>query len=124
MSKERLSDKLKETNKAHLVLQQVATELGVKIDLRILYQYTAYMQGARAAILRMAEEFPQIMRGKNGVYNGALIKLATSELRQTETFLNKSYTKIIYDNYKLDRKGKAIECDAHFARTRSVDEII
>lgn len=109
---------------AYAVLQRVASELDIDVDMQRLMEYSAYMHGVRAAVLRMVEVFPQIERGKDGVRNRALVRLFASSLRNSDIFVNGLCNDLIYDNCKYDRKGRCIECEAHFARVRTVREIM
>lgn len=94
-------------------LKELEADLHVRVDMSKLQQYSAYMQGARVAILAFAEQFPQLFKGKDAAYNKALVNLVASSLLDTENFLTKEY-EIRFRNHVQDKKGKCIACEAYF----------
>ena len=92
-----------------------------RVDVRKLYAYSAYLQGAMAAILTFCEEFPQIFGGKDAAYNKAVVELATASLRNTDLFLTKEH-EIRFRNHVKDKKGKCVKCEAYFADRVTGDE--
>lgn len=96
-------------------LRQVAAIVTHKLNMGKLNTYSAYLQGARAAMLAFCDEFPQIFRGKEAVYNRAVVELATSSLRNTDLFLSKEY-QIHFRNHVSNKKGKCVKCEAYFAK--------
>lgn len=114
----------KQNNKAahdFEVIRQVAADSNTPIDLRRVQQYSAYLQGARAATEAFGKCFPQITKGKDAPYNKAIIELANSSLRNMDLFLTGEY-EIRFRNHKNDRRGKCIECEAYFVRTTTITE--
>lgn len=103
-------------------LRQVAAIVTHKLNMGKLNTYSAYLQGARAAMLAFCDEFPQIFRGKEAVYNRAVVELATSSLRNTDLFLSKEY-QIHFRNHVSNKNGKCVKCEAYFAKqvTTSVE---
>lgn len=96
-------------------IRQAATTANFEVDLRRVQQYSAYLQGARAATEAVVKCFSQITKGKDAPYNKAIIELALSSKRNMDLFLTGEY-EIRFRNHKNDRKGKCIECEAYFAR--------
>ena len=115
----------KQNNKAahdFEVIRQVATASNTPIDLRRVQQYSAYLQGARAATEAIVKRFPQITKGKDAPYNKAIIDLTLSSKRNMDLFL--TVYEIRFRNHKNDRRGKCIECEAYFARlTTTIEEV-
>lgn len=104
------------------VIRQAATSANMPIDLRKVQQYSAYLQGARAATEAIVKRFPQITKGKDAPYNKAIIELTLSSKRNMDLFLT-GY-EIRFRNHKNDRRGKCIECEAYFARlTTTIEEV-
>lgn len=101
--------------KRHLkeALEELEADLHVQVDMNKLQQYSAYMQGARAGIVAITNQFPQLFKGKDAAYNKALVKLVTSSLHDTENFLMKEY-EIRFRNHVQDKKGKCVACEAYF----------
>lgn len=95
-------------------LRQVAAIVTHKLNMGNLNTYSAYLQGARAAMLAFCDEFPQIFRGKEAVYNKAVVELATSSLRNTDLYLSREY-EIHFRNHENNKKGKCVKCEAYFA---------
>lgn len=116
----------KQNNKAahdFEVIRQAATSANMQIDLRIVQQYSSYLQGAMAATEAFVKCFPQITKGKDAPYNKAIIELAISSKRNMDLFLTGEY-EIRFRNHKNDRRGKCIECEAYFARlTTTIEEV-
>lgn len=103
------------------MMRRIAASLDIPINLRYVQQYSAYLQGARMAITKMAEFFPEIFKGKNGVYNNAVYQLITSTLRNTDLFLTGEY-EIRFRSHKNDRKGKCTECEAYYSETITINK--
>lgn len=103
-------------------LRQVAAIVTHKLNMGKLNTYSAYLQGARAAMLVFCDKFPQIFKGKEAVYNKAVVELATSSLRNVDLFLSGEY-QIHFRNHVSNKKGKCIKCEAYFAKqvTTSVE---
>ena len=95
-------------------LRRAAASITRGLDMRKLATYSAYLQGARAAMLAFCNEFPQIFKGKEAVYNKAVVELATSSLRNTDLYLSREY-EIHFRNHKNNKKGKCTKCEAYFA---------
>ena len=82
-----------------------------KVNLLNIQHWSAYMQGARRAFLYVMEHGDDY---DNKVYRDAVFRLITSDLRYMGMFLTESHD-ICYRNYKRDKKGKLISCEAYFA---------
>lgn len=97
-----------------------------KVNLRSIMQFSAYMQGARMAVLRYGEWIKQGKRGRKGeerIYLDAEYKLITSDLRHTALWLEGA-TSIYYRNHVRDKKGKLVSVEAYFGeRVTIVKEI-
>lgn len=52
------------------LLRKLAS-MDIKIDLHRLQEYSAYLQGARKAVMLMQKQFPELSKGKDAVYNKA-----------------------------------------------------
>lgn len=102
-------------------LRRAAATITDGLDMRKLCIHSAYLQGARKAILALCDEFPQIFKGKEGVYNKAVVDLATSSLRNTDLFLTREY-ELHFRNHEHNKKGKCIRCEAYFAEPVTVSE--
>lgn len=96
------------------VLRKMAAAMPIKLNMRKLVTYSAYLQGARMALLAFADEFPQIFKGKEAVYNKAVVELATASLRNVDLFLSKEY-EIHFRNHEHNKQGKCVKCEAYFA---------
>ena len=104
-------------------IRKAATAANTQIDLRRVQQYSAYLQGARAATEAFVKCFPQITKGKDAPYNKAIIELALSSKRNMDLFLTGEY-EIRFRNHKNDRRGNCIECEAYFLRlTTTIEEV-
>ena len=104
-------------------IRQAATSANMPIDLRRVQQYSAYIQGARAATEAFVKCFPQITKGKDAPYNKAIIELTLSSKRNMNLFLTSEY-EIRFHNHKNHPRGKCIECEAYFARlTTTIEEV-
>lgn len=103
------------------MIRRMAAASDIPIDLRRVQTYSAYLRGAKAAISAFAACFPQIFKGKDAAYNKAFYRLVTSTLRNTDLFLSGEY-EIRFRNFKSDRKGKCVECEAYFSRQVTVNE--
>jgi hypothetical protein len=97
-----------------------------KVNLRSIMQFSAYMQGARTAVMRYGEWIKQGKRGSKGeerIYLDAEYKLITSDLRHTALWLEGA-TSIYYRNHVRDKKGKLVSVEAYFGeRVTIVKEI-
>lgn len=113
----------KQVQQIRLALQSLPNDYPV--DLRQLKEYAAYMQGARKAILKVEEMFPQLFGGKNAVRNKALFSLVTSSLKATDLFLNQvtignAEVMIGFENIQKNKSGKIVSADAYFFSERTV----
>jgi len=88
--------------------------IGTKVELGRLREYSAYISGARAAIQKFSELFPDLFqgKGKDAPYNRALLTLVLSSKRNTDLFLRGEQTS--YRNFVKDKKGKIVSCEAFF----------
>lgn len=97
-----------------------------KVSLNNVIQYSAYIQGARMAMLRYREWIKQGKRGRKGeerIYLDAEYKLITSDLRHTALWLE-GVKDIFYRNHVRDKKGKLVSVEAYFGeRVAIVREI-
>lgn len=76
-----------------------------------LYDYSRYYNGARMAILSCWDMFKPYIKSEERIYFQAVITLITSDIRNTQKFLDG--VEIRYTNHQ--RKGKKlISVDAEF----------
>lgn len=101
--------------------RRLAATLDYSHNKHQLATYSAYLQGARTALLAFADEFPQIFKGKEAVYNKAIVKLATASLRNVDLYLSKE-CEIHFRDHECDKKGKCIMCEAYFAQRVTVSK--
>lgn len=87
-----------------------ATEYEVKVNLRNIREYSSYLQGARKAML-FWDEYKSLKSEK--VYDDAILKLVTSDLRYMDIFLSQS-KEIMFRNHERDKKGKIKKVEAYF----------
>lgn len=90
---------------------RLATEYEVKVKLHNITQYSTYLQGARMAML-FWDEYKSLKSEK--AYDDAVLKLATSDLRHMDMFLNQT-CEIRFRNHEKDKKGKIKKVEAYFA---------
>jgi hypothetical protein len=95
------------------LLRKLAS-MDIKIDLRRLQEYSAYLQGARKAVMLMQKQFPELSKGKDAVYNKAALSLITDSLRNTDLWLSEVY-EMRFRNHKRNKKGKLLSCEAYFS---------
>lgn len=94
------------------LLRKLAS-MDIKIDLHRLQEYSAYLQGARKAVMLMQKQFPELSKGKDAVYNKAALSLITDSLRNTDLWLSEEY-EIRFRNHKRNKKDKLLSCEAYF----------
>lgn len=94
------------------------SSMDIKIDLRRLQDYSAYLQGARKAVMLMQKQFPELSKGKEAVYNKAILSLITNSLRNTDLWLSEEY-EIRFRNHKRNKKDKLLSCEAYFGTVMS-----
>ena len=90
-----------------------------KVNLQNIMYYSAYMQGARMAIVRFGEMYMPESKSEEAVYSRAVFKLITSDIRYTALFLSGDHD-IRYRNYKRDKRGKLESVEAYFAEPKVV----
>ena len=90
-----------------------------KVNLQNIMYYSAYMQGARMAILRFGEMYMPKSKSEEAVYSRAVFKLITSDIRYTALFLSGCHD-ICYRNHKRDKRGKLESVEAYFAEPKVV----
>ena len=102
---------------------RLATTFELKVNLSRIQHYSAYMQGARMAILKMSEHVDDY---DSKVYRDAAFKLITSDLRHVSMWMTES-NPICFRNHKRDKKGKLVSVEAYFAEPvtiyRDVDRL-
>lgn len=96
--------------------QRLAAEYEPKVNLRNILQWSAYMQGARRAILYVMEHSGDY---DSGVYRNAVFRLITSDLRYMGMFLTEQ-NEICFRNHRRDKKGKLVSVEAYFAEKVTV----
>lgn len=99
------------------LLRKLAS-MDIKIDLRRLQEYSAYLQGARKAVMLIQNQFPELSKGKEAVYNKAILSLITNSLRNTDLWLSEEY-EIRFRNHKRNKKDKLLSCEAYFGTVMS-----
>lgn len=95
------------------LLRKLAS-MDIKIDLRRLQEYSAYLQGARKAVMLMQKQFSELSKGKDAVYNKAALSLITDSLRNTDLWLSEVY-EMRFRNHKRNKKDKLLSCEAYFS---------
>lgn len=95
------------------LLRKLAS-MDIKIDLRRLQEYSAYLQGARKAVMLMQKQFPELSKSKDAVYNKAALSLITDSLRNTDLWLSEVY-EMRFRNHKRNKKDKLLSCEAYFS---------
>ena len=90
-----------------------------KVNLQNIMHYSAYMQGARMAIVRFGEMYMPKSKSEEAVYSRAVFKLITSDIRYTALFLSGCHD-ICYRNHKRDKRGKLESVEAYFAEPKVV----
>lgn len=103
------------------MIRKLAAQITQPVDMRKLYAYSAYLQGARKAMEIMAKHFPQIFKGKEAVYNKAEFLLAVSSLRNTDLYLSDEH-EIHFRNHISNKKNKCIKCEAYFVDRVTIDK--
>lgn len=91
---------------------RLATQYEPKVSLNNIQHWSAYLQGARKALLYILEHGGDF---DNKVYLNAVLKLAISDLRYTDMFITQS-NPICFRNHQRDKKGKLISVEAYFAK--------
>lgn len=118
-----MTEKEKRRLEEHELIKTLAQQLEITIDVRKLYEYSAYMQGVRAGLMHAVERFVKF-KGEQGVYDKAEISLVTSSIRFCDWWLSGKY-EMRFRNHVRDKKGKKgklVSCEAYFAK-RVVQEI-
>lgn len=105
------------------MIRKLAAQCSLSVDMRKLYTYSAYLQGARRAMEIMAKHFPQIFKGREAVYNKAEFELAISSLKAVDLFISDEH-EIHFRNHINDKKGKCVKCEAYFADRVTVSKEI
>ena len=90
-----------------------------KVNLQNIMYYSAYMQGARMAVVRFGEMYMPKSKSEEAVYSRAVFKLITSNIRYTALFLAGCHD-ICYRNHKRDNRGKLESVEAFFAEPKVV----
>lgn len=90
-----------------------------KVNLHNIMYHSAYMQGARMAIVRFGEMYMPKSKSEEAVYSRAVFKLITSDIRYTALFLAGCHD-ICYRNHKRDNRGELESVEAFFAEPKVV----
>lgn len=90
-----------------------------KVNLHNIMYQSAYMQGARMAVVRFGEMYMPKSKSEEAVYSRAVFKLITSDIRYTALFLAGCHD-ICYRNHKRDKRGKLESVEAFFAEPKVV----
>lgn len=94
-----------------------------KVSLNNIIHYSAYMQGARIAMIRLHELYKPSSKSEDKIYTDAVFKLITSDIRYTALFLEGA-TDIFYRNHVRDKKGRLVSVEAYFGeRVTTVREL-
>lgn len=97
------------------LLSKICQCCDVDINLRDVFQYSAYTRGAVDAILMMQRMFPALTGGgKDKPYNEAVLRLITSSKRNAYLFLME--TQMSFRNFVKNKKGKLLSCEAYFCK--------
>jgi hypothetical protein len=91
----------------------------IKVNLRNIHYYSAYLQGARNAIKKIQEEYFGSPKSKEDmVYANAVIRKITDSLRDTQLWLEG--TQIRFRNHKQNKQKKCVSVEAYFCEYRQV----
>jgi hypothetical protein len=91
----------------------------IKVNLRNIHYYSAYLQGARNAILKIQQDYFGSPKTKEDmVYANAVIKKITESLRNMQLYLDG--TEMRFRNHKQDKKKKCVSVEAYFCEYRQV----
>jgi hypothetical protein len=83
-----------------------------KLNLRNVMNCSAYYRGARAAILKLVNEYQVRIPEQEKVYDNAFFKLITASLDNTRRFIDGQ--QIRYRNHERNKRGKLVKCEAYF----------
>ena len=91
----------------------------IKVNLRNIHYYSAYLQGARDAILKIQQDYFGSPKNKEDmVYANAVLKKITESLRNMQLYLDG--TEIRFRNHVQGKKKKCIKVEAYFCEYRQV----
>lgn len=90
-----------------------------KFNLHNIMHYSAYMHGARDAMIRFYELYKPKSKSEDKIYTDAVFKLITSDIRYTGLFLQGGHD-IRYRNHKRNSRGRLESVEAYFADKVSI----
>lgn len=116
MSKER-EDKI--IRQAQDILERrLAVETDIKVNLRNIAYYGAYLQGAQIVAEKLIPYVLQNYRGDEKVYIKAELDLMLSSKRNMQLWLDG--TRVCYRNHKRNKNGKLESVECYFVESRNV----
>ena len=98
--------------------RRLAVETDIKINLRNVMYYGAYLLGAQMAAKDLIPFVMQNYRGNDKVYIKAELDMITSSKRNMQLWLDG--TDMRYRNHKRDKKGKLKSVECYFVEQRNV----
>lgn len=98
--------------------RRIASEKDIKINLKNVMYYGAYLLGAQMAANKLIPYVMQNYRGDDKVYIKAELDLITSSKRNMELWLEG--TEMRFRNLKRNKKGKLESCECYFAEYKNI----
>lgn len=100
--------------------RRMAVETNIKVDLRNVAYYGAYLQGAQIVAEKLIPYVLQNYRGDEKVYIKAELDFMLSSKQNMQLWLDG--TRMCYRNHKRDKKGKLESVECYFVEYRNVKQ--
>jgi len=98
--------------------RRMAVEMDIKINLRNVMYYGAYLSGAQMAAEKLIPYVMQNYRGDDKTYIKAELDLITSSKRNMQLWLDE--TEMRYRNHQRNKKGKLESCECYFVEYKNI----
>ena len=98
--------------------RRMAVEKDIKINLRNILYYGAYLLGAQMAAEKLISYVMQNYRGDDKVYIKAELDMITSSKRNMQLWLDG--TQMCFRNHVRNAKNKLESCECYFVEQRNV----
>jgi hypothetical protein len=98
--------------------RRMAVEMNIKINLKNVMYYGAYLLGAQMAAKKLIPYVMQNWRGDDKVYIKAELDLIMASKRNMQLWLDN--TQMRYRNHKHNTKGKLESVECYFVEYRNV----
>ena len=98
--------------------RRIAVEMDIKINLKKVMYYGAYLSGAQMAAEKLIPYVMQNYRGDDKVYIKAELDMITSSKRNMQLWLDD--TPMRYRNHQRNNKGKLESVECYFVEYRNV----